>query len=224
MKSLSRVWLFTTPWTAAYQAPPCMGFSRQEYWTELPLPSPAFLSTPDIKTSLVTAMDWQHQVQPPLMFPQGFPGNSDSKESACKVGVGMFRSPEGEHGNQSDPSPQTQPSPPPAPYNSTGSRNKRGPWTQTCPKMFWPESLSHPECQPFESILKGKGREWQSTRKIFLEEHLNTLARWTKTANFTDFPATPGIRVVCQLLLAHSPQKIFPSPNINYPNANRVNI
>ena len=102
--------------------------------------------------------------------------------------------------------------------------NKQRPWTQTCPKMIWPESLSHPECQPFESILKGKGREWQSTRKIFLEEHLNTLARWTKTANFIDFPATPGIRVVCQLLLAHSPQKIFPSPNINYPNANRVNI
>ena len=32
--------LFTTPWTAAYQAPPSMGFSRQEYWSGLPLPSP----------------------------------------------------------------------------------------------------------------------------------------------------------------------------------------
>ena len=40
VKSLSRVWLFTTPWTAAYQAPPSMGFSRQEYWSGLPLPSP----------------------------------------------------------------------------------------------------------------------------------------------------------------------------------------
>ena len=39
-KSLSRVWLFVTPWTAAYQAPPSMGFSRQEYWSGLPLPSP----------------------------------------------------------------------------------------------------------------------------------------------------------------------------------------
>ena len=38
-KSLSRVWLLATPWTAAYQAPPCMGFSRQEYWSGLPLPS-----------------------------------------------------------------------------------------------------------------------------------------------------------------------------------------
>ena len=40
MKSLSRVQLFVTPWTAAYQAPPSMGFSRQEYWSGLPLPSP----------------------------------------------------------------------------------------------------------------------------------------------------------------------------------------
>ena len=39
-KSLSCVWLFTTPWTAAYQAPPSMGFSRQEYWSGVPLPSP----------------------------------------------------------------------------------------------------------------------------------------------------------------------------------------
>ena len=40
VKSLSRVPLFTTPWTAAYQAPPSMGFSRQEYWSGVPLPSP----------------------------------------------------------------------------------------------------------------------------------------------------------------------------------------
>ena len=40
VKSLSRVWLLVTPWTAAYQAPPSMGFSRQEYWSGLPLPSP----------------------------------------------------------------------------------------------------------------------------------------------------------------------------------------
>ena len=40
VKSLSRVRLFATPWTAAYQAPPSMGFSRQEYWSGVPLPSP----------------------------------------------------------------------------------------------------------------------------------------------------------------------------------------
>ena len=39
VKSLSRVRLFTTPWTAAYQASPSMGFSRQEYWSGVPLPS-----------------------------------------------------------------------------------------------------------------------------------------------------------------------------------------
>ena len=38
VKFLSRVWLLATPWSAAYQAPPSMGFSRQEYWSELPFP------------------------------------------------------------------------------------------------------------------------------------------------------------------------------------------
>ena len=36
VKSLSRVWLFATPWTVTYQTPQSMGFSRQEYWSELP--------------------------------------------------------------------------------------------------------------------------------------------------------------------------------------------
>ena len=40
VKSLSRAWLLATPWTVAYQAPPSMGFSRQEYWSGVPLPSP----------------------------------------------------------------------------------------------------------------------------------------------------------------------------------------
>ena len=40
VKSLSRVRLFATPWTAAHQPPPSMGFSRQEYWSGVPLPSP----------------------------------------------------------------------------------------------------------------------------------------------------------------------------------------
>ena len=42
VKLLSRVQLFATPWTAAYQAPLSMGFSRQEYWSGVPLPSPSF--------------------------------------------------------------------------------------------------------------------------------------------------------------------------------------
>ena len=40
VNSLSRVRLSATPWTAAYQAPPSMGLSRQEYWSGVPLPSP----------------------------------------------------------------------------------------------------------------------------------------------------------------------------------------
>ena len=43
VKSLSSVQLFVTPWTVAYQASPSMGFSRQEYWSGLPFPSPGDL-------------------------------------------------------------------------------------------------------------------------------------------------------------------------------------
>ena len=49
VKSLSRVRLFATPWTVAYQAPPSMGFSRPEYWSGLPFPSPGDLPDPGIK-------------------------------------------------------------------------------------------------------------------------------------------------------------------------------
>ena len=49
VKSLSRVRLFETPWTVAYQAPLSMGFSRQEYWSGLPVPSPRDLPNPEIK-------------------------------------------------------------------------------------------------------------------------------------------------------------------------------
>ena len=43
------VWLFATLWTAAYQAPPSLGFSRQEYWSGLPFPSPGYLPDPRIE-------------------------------------------------------------------------------------------------------------------------------------------------------------------------------
>ena len=49
MKSLSCVQLFATPRTVAYQAPPSMGFSRQEYWSGLPFPSPGDLPDPGIE-------------------------------------------------------------------------------------------------------------------------------------------------------------------------------
>ena len=49
MKPLSRVRLFATPWTVAYQAFLSMGFSRQEYWSGLPFPSPGDLPDPGIE-------------------------------------------------------------------------------------------------------------------------------------------------------------------------------
>ena len=49
MKLLSRVRFFVTLWTVAHQAPPSMGFSRQEYWSELPFPSPGDLPDPGIE-------------------------------------------------------------------------------------------------------------------------------------------------------------------------------
>ena len=55
VKSLSPVRLLATPWTAAYQAPPSMGFSRQEYWGGVPLPSPI---SPYMCTEKVSVMQF----------------------------------------------------------------------------------------------------------------------------------------------------------------------
>ena len=49
VKPLSRVQLFVTPWTVAYEVPPSMEFSRQEYWSGLPFPSPGDLPNPGIE-------------------------------------------------------------------------------------------------------------------------------------------------------------------------------
>ena len=49
VKSLSRIQLFAIPWTVAYQAPSPMEFSRQEYWSGLPFPSPGHLPDPGIE-------------------------------------------------------------------------------------------------------------------------------------------------------------------------------
>ena len=53
MKLLSHVLLFVTPWTVACQAPPSMGFYRQEYWSELPFPSPGDLPNPGSNLGLL---------------------------------------------------------------------------------------------------------------------------------------------------------------------------
>ena len=64
VKLLSHVRLLATPWTTAYQAPPSMGFSRQEYWSGVPLPSPVSLLRGNIysnHTHIVTFL-------PPILF------------------------------------------------------------------------------------------------------------------------------------------------------------
>ena len=58
MKSLSRVRLLATPWTAAYQAPPSMGFSKQEYWSGVPLPSLSISSSSEYSGLISCRMDW----------------------------------------------------------------------------------------------------------------------------------------------------------------------
>jgi len=71
VKSLSRVQLFVTPWTVAYQASLSMGFSRHEYWSGLPLPSPGDLPDPGIEPGSPTLQADALPSEPPgkLMIP-----------------------------------------------------------------------------------------------------------------------------------------------------------
>ena len=63
VKSLSGVRRFATRWTVAHQAPPSMGFSRQEYWSRLPFPSPGDLPDPGIELKQ-TLKPLSHQGSP----------------------------------------------------------------------------------------------------------------------------------------------------------------
>ena len=65
MESLSRVRFFETPWTVAYQAPPSMGFSRQECWSGLPFPSPGDLPDPGIEPGSPTLQADALSSEPP---------------------------------------------------------------------------------------------------------------------------------------------------------------
>ena len=56
LSHFSRVRLLVTPWTAAYKAPPSMGFSRQEYWSGVPLPSPTWMLV--LGNSLIRTDHW----------------------------------------------------------------------------------------------------------------------------------------------------------------------
>ena len=61
VKSRSRVWLLATPWTAAYQAPPSMGFSGQQYWSGVPLPSPNDMTTWGLFLECKIGSTYEHQ-------------------------------------------------------------------------------------------------------------------------------------------------------------------
>ena len=70
MKSPSCVWHFTTLWTVAHQFPPSMGFSRQKYWSGLPLPSPGDLPDLGIKPRSPTLQADVLTSEPPGLTPQ----------------------------------------------------------------------------------------------------------------------------------------------------------
>ena len=80
VKSLSRVRLLATPWTAAYQASLSMGFSRQEYWSGVPLPSPlSFLGNLNPLSIKMGGMKLRVDARQ-----HGLPRWCSSKESACQ--------------------------------------------------------------------------------------------------------------------------------------------
>ena len=86
MKSLSCVQLFATPWTVAYQAPPSMGFSKQECWSGLPFPSSGDLPDPGIKPGSPALQADTLPSEPQGHHPNlmGFPGGTSGKEPACQ--------------------------------------------------------------------------------------------------------------------------------------------
>ena len=101
LSHFSRVRLLATPWTAAYQTPPSMGFSRQEYWSGVPLPSPPWvmllllLSHFSRVRLLATPWTAAYQTPPSMGFSRqeywsGVPLPSPAKESKYLQTFGFF--------------------------------------------------------------------------------------------------------------------------------------
>ena len=78
LSHFSRVRLCATPWTEAYQAPPSKGFSRQEYWSGVPLPSPSKTANTLKTTSLYTLFEY-------TFVTLGSPCSLVGKEFACNA-------------------------------------------------------------------------------------------------------------------------------------------
>ena len=95
LNRFSHVWLCATPQTAAHQAPPSLGFSRQEHWSGLPFPSPMHESEKwKWSCSVVSDSVWPHGLQPTrLLRPWDFPGKSTGVGCHCLL-LSMPRYPE----------------------------------------------------------------------------------------------------------------------------------
>ena len=93
VKSLSRVRLLATPWTVAYQASPSLGFSRQEYQSGLPFPSPEDLLDPGIKPGSPALQADAIPSEPPGKpnIPSGI--HKKRKKSACMQRVSVALAP-----------------------------------------------------------------------------------------------------------------------------------
>ena len=76
VKSLSCVWLFATLWTVVHQASPSMGFSKQEYWSGLPFPSPEDLPNPEIKPKSTALQADALTSEPPAQIHVHWVGNA----------------------------------------------------------------------------------------------------------------------------------------------------
>ena len=83
VKSLSHVQLFATPWTVAHQTPLSMGFSRQEYWSGLPFPSPGDLPNPGIKPRSPTLQVDASTSEPPGKQPYSRPPPTHANPRLC---------------------------------------------------------------------------------------------------------------------------------------------
>ena len=96
LSHFSRIWLCETPETAAHQAPPSLGFSRQEHWSGLPFPSPMHESEKwKWSCSVVSDSSRPHGLQPTrLLHPWDFPGKSTGVGCHCLLcleSMGRFK-------------------------------------------------------------------------------------------------------------------------------------
>ena len=95
LSCFSHVRLCVTPKTAAHQAPPSLGFSRQEHWSGLPLPSPMHESEKwKWSRSVVSDPQWPHGLQASrLLHPWDFPGKSTGVGCHCLLRFHLWRVP-----------------------------------------------------------------------------------------------------------------------------------